>query len=1192
MARHLSLTVLCGLSVLFLVFDPARATNQCSAEGFSSGSYNVSDGRNPVYTPSSTQQYSHGTDILVICGQFLPWIATTCLNGTWSRPWPTCGGCMPNSATNGYYQIAFPKDEEFQNTSSMGYTDGSEIAVRVECDTGFRPESERYTTCVNEAWSVQWPTCRPIPKCMPQSTTVGRYTVEERFDQISTAPDEEGYTDGSSLKVRVTCNEGYRNQPLRLTTCQNGNWSRPWPTCEVLKCLPPANQGGSYSVSTIGMWTPSTEGYRHGDALNVSIVCTDGYRIQPNQSTVSTFCQEGSWTIPWPTCEIRKCTQPTTPSGIYSVFLPHSSEQVTNEYTDGGTYVVVIECNPGYQIHSSQPISRVWSRCDDGEWSRQWPTCDVLKCSPPVPSFGLYRVSLDETSAFQTPSADGYVHDVTLQVRVECDAGYRSQPRESTVSSTCRDGLWSEQWPTCVELARCSRQNEQTSGITVQTRNVIASSRSGTWEDYPHGSEIEVTCSLGYTPKDRVTMVCNDGQWSESWPRCEILKCMPPTTPTGNYRASFSTYPYQRAPSDQGYTHSEEFWVSIECNAGYHSRPTQSQYTWRWVSCQDGNWSRPWPTCDFRGGGKVDPHFCGTEVSQVTTVSTQCVPIGGLYQDLLPHPWGYEDPVSLHENAIFDREGVSARPKIPDLLGLLSCSTSEEPKTTMSSAIPMTPGHPSKITSIFAWNISCDTFRPKGSLLKQYRPSGELNVVRRLDSLSRTILQFTVPCWGISAPLYAKSRVLLLEIRETVAAAVLFKGLRREVASNGTVVVFPINRPGSSWGNKLYVHCKIQIRSWSRPVITASSVTTSQRQRDITLTWPTWRNSGNFTCTLDGSNHTVEVLFNELYCPEPVINHGSVVKSFEWTPGRYPIIQRITFECDDEYRLPLSRVYTPYHTCVLGRWSDEIPQCEPYLCPEPVVPSNGRIHVVTSSRRAIGARLEFFCSSGYYLVGLSNERECESNAQWSDDFPTCEAVPVRPRSPCESVTCEDSWKKCTVLYSGEAACTCINPFDCPYEPDAGIICGTDGRNYTSVCQLKARACLLRLIVEVAADNAVCIYGLPEGEEVERINDYSNSESGSFSWDDSTVTEGQQSSVTEGQHTSRTPTVAHQQTPPQGDGGEPTQEVTGASASVEATRTPQTTANGGGSEGNLFWDTTTDLWDSFPTDSHWELTTES
>ncbi|XP_071502586.1 complement factor H-like [Diadema antillarum] len=1439
MARHLSLTVLCGLSVVwFLVFDAARATNQCSVEGSSSGSYSVSEGSNGIYTPSSTQQYSDGTGIWVICLPFLPWIKSVCRNGTWSEPWPTCGGCMPNSTTNGYYQVAFPKEGDFWNTSTMGYTNGSEIAVRVycgtgfrpeserlyatcvneawsvqwptcggcmpksttngyyqvafpkngdfrstsavgytngseiavrvECDTGFRPESERFATCVNEAWSVQWPTCRPIPKCMPQSTTVGWYTVTVRgSDQFSTAPDEEGYTEGSSLRVRVTCNVGYRSQQLRRTTCQNGNWSAPWPTCEVLECLPPANPSGSYRLSPIGnntLRTPSSEGYRHGDALHVSTVCNDGYRIQPNQPTVSTSCQDGSWTVPWPTCEILKCTPPSTPSGLYSISQRGSNEQV-NEYIHGMTYAVTIVCNPGYRIVTSQ--SSVWSSCNNGQWSEQWPTCvelarcsrqneqtsgitvltrnviassrsgtwedyrhgseievtcsfgytpkdrvrivcndgqwsgswprcEILKCMPPTTPTGHYSISsLTSLYSRSTPLAEGYTHGVAFGVNIECNAGYRSQSYQSQRTLvSCQDGDWSQPWPTCVELARCSQQNEQTSGITVLTRNVIASSRSGTWEDYRHGSEIDVTCSFGYAPKDRVRMVCNDGQWSGSWPRCVILRCMPRMTSTGMYSVATSRYAwYEQAPSAQGYRHDEDRWVSIECNEGYRPQSTQSQGRVQ-VLCQDGDWSPPWPTCvelarcSRRSGSTVQPQndiassLSGTngEYRHGSVIEVTC-PSGFLPEEPVRTEcddghWSESWPICVEARPCSSRvvrwgsytvnpvsedgypHGTEVRvsvtcddgyrPHPPQPVNIVcrngDWSVSWPQCVDVRRCIPVTTENGEYTIDILrgtiggVWDgnyahntrlrvsVTCNPGylaepfvrptcengnwnQPWPACVRQQEPctvpesEGDIQMKFFLNGEETRELQQGDSVPGGSflvarCPDPGKARLLGDSRRQcdfgewlgeaprcvNVASHVLFRGLQREVASNGTVVVFPTNKPGSNWGDRLRVFCPYKRWTWPPPVITASGVNTTQNQREIILRSPTWRDSGNFTCTRSGSSHTVEVLFNELYCPEPVINHGRVVKSFEWIPGRYPIIQRITFECDDEYRLPLSRVYTPYHTCVLGRWSDEIPQCEPYMCPEPVVPSNGRIHVVTSSRRLIGARLEFFCNSGYYLVGLSNERACESNAQWSDDFPICEAVPVRPRSPCESVTCEDSWKKCTVLYSGEAACTCINPFDCPYEPDAGVICGTDGRNYTSVCQLKARACLLRLIVEVAADNAVCIYGLPEGEEVDRINDYSNWESGSFSWGDSTVTEGQ--------HTSRTPTVAHQQTPPQGDGGEPTQEVTGAAASVEATRTPQATANGGGSEGNLFWDTTTDLWDNFPTDSHWEVTTES
>ena len=66
----------------------------------------------------------------------------------------------------------------------------------------------------------------------------------------------------------------------------------------------------------------------------------------------------------------------------------------------------------------------------------------------------------------------------------------------------------------------------------------------------------------------------------------------------------------------------------------------------------------------------------------------------------------------------------------------LSCSASVFPNTPTSSAILIVLGHFSSMQSILSWNTSWLRFRPNGSLLKQYRPKGLLNVVRRLDSSS------------------------------------------------------------------------------------------------------------------------------------------------------------------------------------------------------------------------------------------------------------------------------------------------------------------------------------------------------------------------------------------------------------------------------------------------------------------------
>ena len=57
--------------------------------------------------------------------------------------------------------------------------------------------------------------------------------------------------------------------------------------------------------------------------------------------------------------------------------------------------------------------------------------------------------------------------------------------------------------------------------------------------------------------------------------------------------------------------------------------------------------------------------------------------------------------------------------------------------------------------------------------------------------------------------------------------------------------------------------------------------------------------------------------------------------------------------------------------------------------------------------------------------------------------------------PCENVQCE-SWKKCV-----SGSCYCMRPSEanCPEHPtEDEIVCGSDGREYESYCNMKATAC--------------------------------------------------------------------------------------------------------------------------------------
>ena len=71
----------------------------------------------------------------------------------------------------------------------------------------------------------------------------------------------------------------------------------------------------------------------------------------------------------------------------------------------------------------------------------------------------------------------------------------------------------------------------------------------------------------------------------------------------------------------------------------------------------------------------------------------------------------------------------------------LSCSDSVEPRTTMSSAIPITFGMSLYTSSSLRWKMSWESLTPKGNRLKRYRPKGVLKVHSKIDSWFKATCQ-------------------------------------------------------------------------------------------------------------------------------------------------------------------------------------------------------------------------------------------------------------------------------------------------------------------------------------------------------------------------------------------------------------------------------------------------------------------
>nr|XP_054760965.1 locomotion-related protein Hikaru genki-like [Lytechinus pictus] len=237
------------------------------------------------------------------------------------------------------------------------------------------------------------------------------------------------------------------------------------------------------------------------------------------------------------------------------------------------------------------------------------------------------------------------------------------------------------------------------------------------------------------------------------------------------------------------------------------------------------------------------------------------------------------------------------------------------------------------------------------------------------------------------------------ECRE-VQTKVLFAGARREVAPNGTVVVY-VHRGDT---RHLDVVCKIPRFSFTRPRLT----TPLRNDRDLKH-WhrprlhrkrlePISTNfSGMYTCTWSPLSHSVYVLFKAAECEVPVApEYGRYSSGHQ--PGEIVLADTtVSFGCGEDYRLVGSRTLT----CADGKWSGDLPMCKINKCPELTTPNHALMEGVYGYGRNIGDIRIFHCRPDYILQGATNSLVCLENGHWSAELPTCEEMSVREDSPVQ-----------------------------------------------------------------------------------------------------------------------------------------------------------------------------------------------
>ncbi|XP_070552469.1 P-selectin-like [Ptychodera flava] len=155
----------------------------------------------------------------------------------------------------------------------------------------------------------------------------------------------------------------------------------------------------------------------------------------------------------------------------------------------------------------------------------------------------------------------------TSVVTFTCNSGY---VMEGSSSTTCYDGVWNNQLPTCV-----------TAGPSDCTDPGPFPNGDATGE-FTHGSYVSFDCHSGYTLEGPDYIQCDNGVWSEDIAVCRA-DCADPGVPINGEQETVPTYFYHTSV------------VTFTCNYGYVMEGSSS------TTCYDGVWNNPLPTCVTSG---------------------------------------------------------------------------------------------------------------------------------------------------------------------------------------------------------------------------------------------------------------------------------------------------------------------------------------------------------------------------------------------------------------------------------------------------------------------------------------------------------------------------------------------------------------------------------------------------------------
>ncbi|XP_063401402.1 sushi, von Willebrand factor type A, EGF and pentraxin domain-containing protein 1-like [Mytilus trossulus] len=884
-------------------------------------------------------------------------------NGLWSGLAPNCTPINCPIPTN-------PNQGSFNTT---GFTVGS--VVTFFCNYGFNIEGESIGVCQPDgAWSAKPPTCYSIVCAVLYDTENGKVeTNGQTFGSIAT----------------YSCYPGYAFEGNNTRICQSdGLWSGKIPECVAKTCAPPP---------------PLDKGevsYKDLDIQSVALyLCNDGYRLVGDYD-VRRCMNNLTWSGSQPSCEEIRCQEPLT---ITNGFLS----------TTGMTYnsVASFECNMGFQLNGNRELTCTKS----GEWSGQYPSCDIKECETPTRVISNGRMIGERFTYGET-------------ISYTCDIGYNLS---GSVNRTClHTGDWNEPIPIC-EIVRCSRpriahgltstfKNEYDTRITYSCRkgHVLFGPlerlclANGSWtgpnpvcvkcNEPPKlqngvvniNNEIATyECDVGYNLFGNKRLECQmDGSWINDLPICVAIEC-----------DDLSTEDFANGIISQtGYFYNDT--AIFTCSEG-HDRigPYQRQ------CLDDGSWSGTWPICttvtcpakSFIENGRVEGNnaynsslffTCNEGYKVVGQPSLVCLS-SGLWSGITPNCTKVEcnPPPNVITNGRVLGNEYTYKKNIT-----YRCDTGYE---LQGSAIII-------CLESGQWDeplpscelIHCDSLQLLHASISSNNNEYGSNV--------------TISCDEGYVMFGESERLCLANGSWTGSDPVCIMCKKAPNLSHGTVGIndkiatYECNTGYNMIGNNI-LECQ-QDGSWINSLPICVTVECDDLTDEVFT-------NGSMAQTGYFYGDTVDFVCNEGY---DLIgsNRRRCLLDGSWSgtwpiclivrcPGNFEIVNgkikgdnvyksNLTFTCNEGYQI----VGDPILTCQsTGAWSGTVPYCEIIECERLPQISHGSVSVNSFT---VGGRAVYSCEQTYELTG-DPTRICLNTAFWSGEEPHCVQLRCPPPTPIQ-----------------------------------------------------------------------------------------------------------------------------------------------------------------------------------------------